>query len=102
MPGGHDLRRRLREGSNCKVVVVWRDEHGTDKFANGRAQDVSDIGLRLMMPTAIPVGAYITVRCEELGIHGRASVRYCHGRGAQFTVGVEFSAGLTRTKPLKS
>lgn len=93
-----DLRRKTRENSDCKVVAVWRDEQGTDKFANGRAMDVSDVGVRIQMPVAIRVGSYITLRAEQLGIHGQGSVRYCTRQGHLFSIGVEISGMPRRPK----
>lgn len=94
--GQRDLRRKARENSDCKVVAMWRDEQGADKFASGRALDVSDVGLRMRMPVAIRIGAYITLRAEQIGVHGQASVRYCTRHGNNFVIGVEFSGGLSR------
>lgn len=78
------------------MVVTWCDEEGHDKFANARALDVSDIGLRLQIPVRIREKSYISLRCEALGIHGRASVRYCSRAGNKYIIGVEFAAGLKR------
>ncbi len=96
---GHDLRRKTREQSDSKLVVVWRDESGIDHSANGRALDLSDAGIRLQLPVAVPVRSYIILRAEKLGIHGQASVRYCSRRGNHYIVGVEFTAGIHR-RPL--
>jgi hypothetical protein len=92
----NDLRRRSRELSDSTVVVMWCDEAGDDRFANARALDVSDIGLRLQIPVRIRERTYITLRADALGIHGRASVRYCSRVRNQYIIGVEFAAGLKR------
>jgi len=98
MADRHDLRRHERQDSDSTVVVMWRDASGNDKFANARALDISDVGLRLQMPEPLRPQSYITLRAEKLGIHGQASVRHCSGRGGKYIIGVEFSAGLRRPR----
>ena len=78
------------------MQLIWTDEAGGDRCANARALDISDIGLRLQMPVRIRERSYVTLRSEALGIHGRASVRYCSRVGNNYIVGVEFAAGLKR------
>ena len=91
-----DLRRRRRERSDSTVLVMWCDEAGEDRYTNARALDVSDSGLRLQMPMRIRERSYVTLRSDALGIHGRASVRYCSRVRNTYLIGVEFAAGLKR------
>ena len=95
----HDLRRQDREGLNSVVVVMWRDASGNDKFANARALDVSELGLRLEMPEPIPVKSYITLRADKLGIQGHGSVRHCTRRHGKYIIGVELSGAVGRRTP---
>jgi hypothetical protein len=91
-----DLRRQRRERSNSTVLVMWCDEAGEDRYSDAQALDVSEIGLRLQIPVRIRERSYVTLRSESLGIHGRASVRYCSRVGNKYIIGVEFAAGLKR------
>jgi hypothetical protein len=42
---------------------------------------------------------YVTLRSKELGLSGRASVRYCIRRNGSYHVGLEFSEGLRYVTP---
>ena len=91
----HDLRRHERRPCEHIVTVLWRDARGDNKFANARAVDISERGMRLHMPEAPPLHSYVTLRASKLGILGNASVRYCFRTAtSNFAVGAEFTAGL--------
>ena len=101
---GHDLRRQQRRPCEHNVTVIWRDSRGDNKFANVRAVDISDGGMRLQMPEAPPLRSYVTVRDSKLGLVGSASVRYSlRTKGSKYFVGAEFSPGAqwTPVKPTK-
>jgi hypothetical protein len=91
----HDLRRQDRRACDQSVTVLWRDIRGDEKFVNAKALDISEAGLRLQMPEALPQQAYLTLRASKLGLLGRASVRHCTRiNGSKYAIGVEFTAGL--------
>jgi hypothetical protein len=102
-PGRHnsprrDLRRNDRRPCDHNVKVMWRDLAGQDKFTHAKALDISELGLRLQMPEALPHQAYLGLSAAQLGLTGHASVRHCTRiRGAKFAIGVEFTAGLRWT-----
>ena len=76
---------------------MWCDAHGNDKFANAPALDVSETGLRLKVPEAVPVQACVTLRSERLKLHGQASVRNCMRLGATYAIGLELGRGVRWT-----
>jgi len=91
----HDLRRNDRRPCDHTVTVMWRDPGGQDKFVQAKAQDISEMGLRMQMPEALPRQTYLNLSASKLGLVGHASVRHCTRiRGAKYSVGVEFTAGL--------
>lgn len=91
----HDLRRQERVSCRHNVTVIWRDSRGESKFANVPALDISESGIRLQMPEALPIHAYMTLRATKLGLLGNVSVRYClRTTASKFAVGAEFTAGL--------
>lgn len=51
----HDLRRHIRQECTPKVKIMWCDTSGHDKFANASALDISEMGMRLKVPEALPV-----------------------------------------------
>jgi len=95
----HDLRRQDRRACEHNISVIWRDPRGQEKFVIAKALDISESGLLLQMPEALPKQAYLTLRAPKLGLLGPASVRHCTRiGGAKFLIGLEFTAGL-RWKP---
>jgi hypothetical protein len=73
---------------------MWCDTSGHDKFANATALDISEMGMRLKVPEAVPVQSCVTMRSEFLKLHGQASVRYCSRLGTTYAVGLEFARGV--------
>ena len=98
MAGQRDIRRNQRKPVSTRAEVTWQDRLGNDKFANARCFDISESGLRLEMPEALPVQSQISLRSIDLRLHGRASVKHCTKHGTKFILGVEFVGGL-RWKP---
>lgn len=99
----HNLRREERRPCEHTVVVVWRDAGGENKFANARALDISESGIRLQMPEAPPLHTYVTLRASKLGLLGNASVRYCvRTTASKYAVGAEFTAGMRWTPEKKT
>jgi hypothetical protein len=90
----HDLRRQDRETCFQTVTVMWRDSRGEDKFANAKVLDVSESGLRMQLPEAVPFQTRITLRAIKLGLHGQGSVRHCSRSGTRYSIGVQFASDL--------
>jgi hypothetical protein len=74
--------------------MMWCDASGNDKFANALALDISEMGVRLKVPEAVPVQACVTLRSEPLKLHGQASVRHCSRFGTTYTIGLELGRGV--------
>lgn len=88
-----ELRRHDRAEVSSPARIVWQ-HRGEDRFVNGRALNVSATGLRIEVSEPIDKQTYVTVQCDALGVHGRASVRSCTRKGLKYVLGLEFSAGL--------
>jgi hypothetical protein len=86
----HDLRRHTRQDCTPTVKIMWCDTSGHDKFANATALDISETGLRLKVPEALPVQSCVTMRSDALKLRGQASVRYCSRLGTTYAIGLEF------------
>jgi len=98
MEARNNLRRHERQPCQHEVTVLWRDARGEQKFANARAVDISECGMRLHMPEAPPLHSYVTLRAPRLKLTGSASVRYCLlTKSTKYAVGTEFTAGLQWT-----
>lgn len=73
---------------------MWCDASGNDKFAKAVALDVSEVGVRLKVPEALPLRSCVTLRSENLNLQGQASVRHCSTLGTGFAIGLEFGRGV--------
>jgi len=94
----HDLRRESRRSCNQPVGIMWLDAAGDEKFINAPVRNISASGVSLQIPEPVPVRSFVTLCADKLGIHGRASVRYCSRNGIQYSIGLEFTGGM-RWKP---
>ncbi len=98
-----DLRRHHRAQARSIVQLVWKDWLGNEKYTKARTLDISESGMRLEVPERIPERSYVTLRSDELSLHGTGSVKSCHGKGIKYVVGLEFSASMKwKPKPGKS
>jgi hypothetical protein len=90
-----DLRRNFRIPFSGAVEVSW-DDHGMPGFARGRCVNLSEDGMRIELPTAVPVQSMVTIRVPEIGLVGSAVVRHSRRSGIRFSVGIELSQHLRR------
>jgi hypothetical protein len=88
-----DERRQSRVPYVGPIVVSWL-EGGEPRYARGRTLDVSESGLRIELPVAIPVLAEITLRAERINVQGGARIRNVVRHGSKYQVGVTLSDAL--------
>lgn len=67
---------------------------GEQKFAYAQILDVSESGMRVELREALARQAYVSLRADQIGLQGSASVRSCVKKGNKFIAGLEFSGGL--------
>jgi len=79
----------------------WTDARGTEKFITGQIIDISESGMRIQTRESLARQTYVTLRADQIGLHGRASVRTCVKQGTKHVVGLEFAGGL-KWKPKES
>jgi PilZ domain len=89
-----ELRRHARADESSPVQIIWQDRSGGDRFINARTLNISPNGMRVEVSEPIDKQTYVTLKCEALSLHGRASVRTCTRKGTKYVLGLEFSAGL--------
>jgi hypothetical protein len=93
------LRRHERTEESATVQVMWKDRDGGDKFAQARTLDISELGMRIEVPEAVPERSYVILRCDKLKLSGTASVRSCQRKGNRYWIGLEFSVGMKWKRP---
>ena len=89
-----DLRRNKRTPYSGAIEVSWLEPNSEPRFARGRCLDLSEDGLRLELPVALPVRTVVTLRFERIQLTGTASVRYLRRAGMKFVLGFEMSQHL--------
>ena len=93
------LRRHERTTECAPVQVMWKDRSGGDKYANARALDISESGMRIEVPEPLQERSYVTLRSDKLKLNGTASVRTCIRNGNRYWIGLEFSVGMKWKPP---
>jgi hypothetical protein len=89
-----DLRRHDRTVVTAPVELNWTDARGMEKYITGQIIDVSESGMRIQTREALAKQTYVTLRADQIGLHGRASVRTCSKQGTKHVVGLEFAGGM--------
>jgi hypothetical protein len=89
-----DLRRHSRAPLQVTAVIFWEGANGVRLTVRGVCRDVSDAGMLVVVPDAIPLRTLVAVEVFELGLKGTATVRHCRlGRGG-YVVGLESTDGV--------
>jgi hypothetical protein len=89
-----DSRRHPRATISGQVQLSWTDRVGEQKFAYAKILDVSESGIRVELREALARQAYVSMRADQIGLQGTASVRSCVKKGGKYLAGLEFSGGL--------
>ena len=88
----HEKREETRFTTKEQVTVRVPGSKG---FCAGRVVDFSPLGLGVLLPTSLPIGA--TVIVEHRGAHLIGKAGYLVADGNQFRVGIRLET-LTATK----
>jgi len=72
------------------VQVSWTDAQGIESQRDGYSLDTSSGGLKIELPSPLPINSFITVRSVRLNFVGSGSVRHCRRDGRRYFVGVTF------------
>ena len=85
-----NLRKSPRFPLVVPIQVTWKDTQGLEWRRQGYCLDTSSGGLKMELPSPVPVNACIQVRSAQLHFAGSASVRHCRRDGPRYLVGVAF------------
>jgi hypothetical protein len=89
-----ELRRKARSAVNAPVEIGWTDRQGNEQLVRATVVNISEDGIRVLLPEKLTPHTYVILRAGRLGLHGRASVRNCLKQGTKYVAGLEFSGGL--------
>ena len=96
------LRRHQREPISGRVRITWSPAAGQAQYVVCEAMDISETGVRISSKEALPVGQYVQMQIDALGMRGPASVRSSRHASLRHEIGLEFSNGLRWKKPVAS
>jgi hypothetical protein len=71
--------------------ISWDDEQGIARFAHAKCINVSEGGLRIEVGEPIPLRSQISLRADQIGIGGSATVRNIAWRGCKYILGLNLS-----------
>lgn len=64
------------------------------RYAHGKCRDMSQGGLRIEVPEAIPLHATVGLQAERIKFTGSATVKHVTREGAKYILGLELSHAL--------
>ena len=85
-----ETRRHPRIPYPGPVRISWED-YGSPRFALAKCVDISEAGIRLEAPQAIPRGAIVQLAADRIRLNGSATVKSSVRTGAKYSVGLELS-----------
>jgi hypothetical protein len=88
----------MREAVGGRVRISWVPAGGLTQYIVCNAVDISESGMRVASPEPLPVGQYVHVQFDSIGLRGNASVRCCLRKSVRHQIGLEFSSGVTWKK----
>jgi hypothetical protein len=94
-----DLRAGNRREADCAVELIWKTESREKRIESCRAINLSDTGVAVECPEAIPLLAHVIVRVPMFEIAALAQVKRCEAQRTSYTLGLHFVA-KTSTGPI--
>ncbi len=79
------------------VQVMWEDEQGLNHTVQGRAQDISEAGIRIKTAVTFTPGRVVNIVAPEYKLRAAGTVKYCRRVFTGYVIGVHFQGALSRT-----
>ena len=87
------MRRHARYSVEAAVHVSCNDADGRQLAMTGSCLNISEGGLMMRLPEAIPILSQVSFRISDLDFEGTGTVRHCGSAADYSLVGVEFDDG---------
>ncbi len=87
-----DLRALARRPVDCAIDLTWRTGEGEKRFESCRAIDVSDGGVAVECPEAIPLLAHVIVCASAFQVAALAQLKHCTWKRSTYLLGLQFVA----------
>jgi hypothetical protein len=87
-----DLRNEARKEADNPVELTWKEDSGEKRFESCRAINLSDIGVAVECPEALPLLAHVIVRAPTFEVAALAQVKHCTWGRTAYVLGLHFVA----------
>lgn len=85
-----DLRTGQRRTTNCVIEMVWKSESGERFFDRCRALNLSETGVAVECPEAIPPSSNVVLWAKDFQVAALAQVRHCTWQRTSYVMGLHF------------
>jgi curved DNA-binding protein len=92
-----NLRREQRRPNTTEFRMVWRDAAGVTQSAQGRAIDISGLGVAVRCKVGLPVGESVFIESMDGHPTGYTIVRHCRQFDGAYSIGLEFGEETRKT-----
>jgi len=89
-----EVRRHRRTQMQARFRVMFRDGFGRERVGSARAVDISQTGVKLLLPERVNQKDVVQIESMPHKLNGAAQVRYCARAGMDYVIGLEFCAGM--------
>jgi hypothetical protein len=89
------LRVEVRKPTDCDVELTWKSEQGEKQFGHCRATDITEGGVAVECPEALPLMASVIVTVPRFHVAALAQVRHCTWQRSIYVLGLRFLARTT-------
>lgn len=89
------LRKEERSPTDCIVELTWKSEHGEKFFEHCRAVDITENGVAIECPEALPRGSSVIIWAPAFHVAALAQVRHCTWQESIYVLGLRFLARTT-------
>lgn len=93
--GGACARLEARNPADCDVELTWKSEQGEKLFGQCRAIDVTENGVAVECPEAVPLMASVIIWAPKFHVAALGQVRHCTWQGSMYVLGLRFLARTT-------
>jgi len=94
-------RPEHRHPVDFPVFLTFQDKSGAIQRVTARCVDLSPSGALLETRDKLTVRENVLVHSEKFGRMGLASIRHCTRVGMKYSVGMQFSATLRLSDPVR-
>jgi curved DNA-binding protein len=92
-----ESRNNLRKETDCAVELIWKAESREQRIESCRAINLSETGVAVECPEAIPLLAHVIVRAPAFEVAALAQVKHCTSLSATNVLGLHFVAKTSTT-----